>query len=84
MIDKLKQQAIDTEVFMILVDSLNAEAGEAPKTEKGLATKTKEIREKVEKKMLKLSDDEKMVLINNKRKNAGNAKFEESRVDDDE
>ena len=69
--EKLKQQAEKSELFTILVDSLKDEK-DIPKTEKGLTTKAKELMEKLDKKLAKLSEEEKEVL-RNKRRNAANA-----------
>ena len=62
--EELKKKAEDTKIFEILVDELKLDQKDIPKTEKGLNTKIKELKEKIEKKMSKLTEEEKGFMRN--------------------
>jgi len=55
---KLKKQATLTDEFIRIVDKIKIEDKDVPKTEKGMTSKAKELLERVERKLEKITDEE--------------------------
>jgi len=56
--NELKKKSILTDKFINLVDNIKFDDKDTPKTEKGMATKTKEILERINKKLEKIPEEE--------------------------
>jgi hypothetical protein len=54
----LKKQAEITDLFVKYADKIEIDDKDVPKTEKGMATKAKELIEKLDRKIKKVSEDE--------------------------
>jgi hypothetical protein len=55
---KLKKQATLTDEFIRIVDKIKIDDKDVPKTEKGMTSKAKELLERVERKLEKITDEE--------------------------
>ena len=60
--EELKKKAIITDLFIKFADKIKLDDKEVPKTEKGMATKAKELMEKLERKIEKIPEEEKEVF----------------------